>query len=503
LLLAVGALPGCSDQNSTGPEEYAVQPTQHEALTADPAADESVAALALTRSPKSFFVNPSSGLDTNPGTKLKPFKTLARGLSTAIAGDTMRLASGTYSAGTGERFTTGSQQVLVPAGVVILGTPAGDFPSHQFGSHLHGSGGEIGLDFNGAATVRNVILSGFNTGIRATQGVQSLKSLKLRENLVGLEVAGSAKATLVGSTVTLTPAVGFVGVLVRQQAQLIVDGGAVTSPSPNCLVTMTAASLKDAARLTLKNGATLKDIAGTALQMRGTSKATLTSFASIKRNLISLPGCHPLPSVLTLDATSLTLRNADVVNNGGTGSIGIDSRSSALLTLDSAALEGHSGVGLRAQGAFKLVASRATIRQNNIGIDAHLAPDASITVTASTVSFNHAGIRAPFFKLRNSVVSSNDIGIVLTSPFTDLGQTFDPGNNRIAGNTVTGVNFDASIINGRVGGVFASGNTWNARTQDSDSSGHYPLKPLLDELSPFATGKNFVLPQEGDFQIQL
>jgi hypothetical protein len=368
---------------------------------------------------------------------------------------------------------------------------------------LHGSAGDVGLALNGAATVRNVFLSGFTTGIRATQGVQSLKSLKLHQNLVGLEFGGSAKATLVGSTVTLTPTVGFVGVLVRQQAQLIMDGGAVTSPGPNCVVTMTAASLRDAARLTLKNSATLKDIAGTALEMRGTSKATLTSFATINRNLISFPGCHPLPSVVTLDATSLTLRNANVVSIGGTGSIGIDSRSSAPLTLDGAGVEGHSAVGLRGQGAFKLVASRSLFRQNNIGIDATLAPNASITITGSSAFFNHVGIRAPFFKLRNSLVSSNDIGIVLTSPFTDLGQTFDPGNNTIQGNVVTGVNFDASVISGGVGGIFASGNTWNPRTQDSDTSGHYPLKPLLDELSPFATGKNFVLPQEGEFQIQL
>jgi hypothetical protein len=507
-VLAVAALPGCGEQSPTGPEEPAAQAFQTDPLAADLTADQSAASpavagspgLTATRLPKSFFVDPKIGKDTNPGTKSLPFKTLARALSSAIAKDTMRLAIGVYSAATnGERFTGGTQQVLVPAGVTILGTPAEDFTSQ-----LHGGTGQTGLKFQGAATVKNLIVTGFTTGIQATQGVQSLKNLTLDQNLVGLDLGGSAKATLVGSTVALAPGVAINGARVRQQAQFIMDGGTITGAGPNCEVTVTGVSLFDAGRVTLKNKAFLKDIAGTALSMRGTSKATLTSFATIDRGFSQLPGCAPLPSVLARDSASLTLKKARVFSSAGKNSIGIELESRAPLTLDSAQVKGHSGAGIRTFGNAKIVASGTLFDANIIGIDAKLTPNASITITGSTVMNNITGIRAPFFKLRNSVVLSNQTGVVLTSPFTDLGQTFDPGNNTITGNTITGVTFDVSVISGGVGGIFASGNTWNPSTQLSDVNGHYPGKPLLNGSSPLATGKNFALPKDNSsFQIQL
>ena len=55
--------------------------------------------------------------------------------------------------------------------------------------------------------------------------------------------------------------------------------------------------------------------------------------------------------------------------------------------------------------------------------------------------------------------------------------------------------FAANVINGGVGGIFASGNTWNPSTQSSDASGHYPAEPLLNGSSPFGSGTNFILPK--------
>jgi Protein of unknown function (DUF1565) len=510
--LAVAALPGCRDQSPTGPEEPAVQAFQTDPPAADLTADQSVASSAeagslgvtATRLPKSFFVNPGSGKDTNAGTKLQPFKTLARGLSTAITGDTMRLAIGVYSAtSNGEKFTTGTQQVVVPAGVTILGTLGENFTTSQ----LHGAPGDlIGLNLQGTATVKNLIVKGFTRGIRAIQGVQTLKNLNLDQNVFGLDLSGSAKATLAASTVVLTPISGATvfGATVAQQAQFIMDGGKITSGGQNCQREVTGVALDNAARLTLKNVATLENIAGTALEMTGTSKATLTGFASIDRRFSFLAGgCTPRSSVRTFESASLTLRHASVFSSGGTVSVGIESSSSAPLTLDTASVIGHSGAGVVAKGDFKLVAKAANFRQNTTGLDAIGAPNASITITGSTVSLNNIGIRAPFFKLRNSVVTGNQTGIVLSSPFTDLGQTTDPGNNTISGNVFSGVRFDETVIAGKVGGIFASGNTWNSSTQDSDDSGHYPAKPLLNGLSPFASGKNFVLPTSFNFQIQL
>jgi hypothetical protein len=514
--LALASLPGCGEQSPTEPEASALQVAQPDELAADFTADQSAATPAATgpvgatktRLPRSFFVNPITGKDTNAGTTLLPFKTLARGLSSAIAGDTMRLASGVYSAATnGEKFTNvnGTQQVVVPAGVMILGTLAGDLTTQ-----LHGVSGDVfGLNLQGGATVRNLVLTGFPTGIQATQGVQSLKNLTLRQNTFGLNLGGSAKATLVGGVVFATPPANptgdAVGVRVRQQAQFTMIGGTI-SGSSTCDITAKAVSLGDAARLTMQNGATIKDIAGTALTMGGTSKATLTGHAAIDRNFSQLPGCSPAPGVMTLDSTTLTLKNARISGTGGAKSVGILAQSRGLLTLDSTEVVGHTGTGIKTLGAPKIVVIGSRFQRNGVGIDAGLSKNASLTISGSTVSNNGIGIHAPFFKLRKSVVTSNQTGISVATFSADLGQIGDPGSNLIAANSITGVTWDADVIFGGAGGIFASGNTWNPFTQGSDANGRYPAKPLLNNDSPLASGKNFVLPtiDANDlFQIQL
>jgi len=485
------ALVACDANDPTGPAE----PTQ---VTAAPSTD--AGSMSLTRLPKSFYVNPSSGKNTNPGTKLLPFKTLARALSSTIAKDTVRLAAGTYSAASGERFTNGTQQVPVPAGVMILGTVAGELTTR-----LQGAEGETGLSLKGGAAVRNLILAGFTIGIDATQGVQSLKGLLLDQTSLGIELRGTAQATLAGSTILLRPStLPIIGVRAREQARFIMDGGMIGAESPNCEKTFIGVALLDAARLTLKNSATIKNIAGIGLAIRGTSHAILTKFAAIDRSFVQFPGkCAPRPSILTQDSASLTLRNARLVSIGGDFSMGVESNSRALLTIDSTEISGHSGAGIRGLGDFKLVASVSNFRQNGVGIDAIAAPKASITVSWTTLFLNAIGIRAPFFTLRNSVVSQNTTGIVVLSPFTDLGQTYDPGKNTITGNVITGVAFSSAVSSGGVGGIFASGNTWNALTQGSDGGGQYPGKPLVNNSSPDRSGPNFDLPANGFFQIQL
>jgi hypothetical protein len=507
--LAAAGIVACDGNDATGPEVPADQVDQPASVEAENPGDQPEAqvpagslAITATRLPKSFFVNPTSGKDTNPGTKLKPFKTLARALGVTIAKDTVRLVSGLYSAATnGEKFTNASQQVVVPAGVMILGTLTTD-PSSS--TRLQGSGAEIGLNLKGGGTVRNLILTGFVTGIRATQGVQSLKRLVLDQNIVGLELSGSAKATLVTSKVVLKPPFGgfATGSRVSEQAQFIMDGGIMTVGAPNCALGMTGVELQDAGRATLKNSAALTYIAGEALDMRGTSKATLTGNATIDRDLPV--GCLPSPSVLTLNSASLTLQSARILSHGGNFATGIESQSTAPLTLTGATLSGHSGEALRVVQNLNLAVSGSTFSENKTGIDASNVTSGIITISSSIISKNTIGIKAPFFKLRNSQVILNQVGVESTEPITDLGQIGEPGNNTISGNSLTGVRFSVGVSSGPAGTIFAAGNNWNPSTQGSDQSGQYPDNPLVNGSSPDATGKNFALPTgNSNFQIQL
>ncbi|MBW4612011.1 MAG: S-layer homology domain-containing protein [Desmonostoc vinosum HA7617-LM4] len=86
-----------------------------------------------------LYVNPATGNDTNPGSRLSPFKTITRALKASKAPATINLASGTYSTATGEVFP-----LVIPAGVTLMGNEAkkgaeilisggGDYQSPSFG----------------------------------------------------------------------------------------------------------------------------------------------------------------------------------------------------------------------------------------------------------------------------------------------------------------------------------------------------------------------------------
>jgi uncharacterized protein DUF1565 len=511
--LAVAALSGCSDHNATEPGDPTADPVAEAGLAGNsaadlgdqgsaavPTADAADVMAAATRLPKSFFVNPTSGSDANPGTQLKPFKTLAKGLSLAIAGDTMRLAAGTYSAATnGEKFTTGTRQVAVPAGVKIFGAVQNEFVI------LQGVAGDlIGLNLKGAAAVRNLFVRGFPTGVTASQGVQSFKGVTLDGNQVGLELTGSAKTTLTSGSVFVRPGTGSLGAGVAQQAQLTVAGGTISAGAPNCNGGGTGVSLQDAARLTMKGGAILQNFAGVALALHQTSKAMLTGLAKVERDLSTLASCTPLPSVSASDSTSLTLTNAQMVSTGGANATGIDWESRGLVTLDSAVVKGYKFAGLHSPGNLRLVALSAVFQYDGVGINVVDGPQSSITMTGSTVSNNVIGIHAPGVKLRRTLVSANQqTGILLASAAgNDLGLTTDLGHNLIAANGITGVAFDGKVTGGAF--ISAAGNSWTPVTQGTDGSGLYPQMVVTGtSVNPPASGKNFTLPPNLNFKIQL
>src|SRR6266545_4488499 len=215
-------------------------------------------AVASTRA-RTFFVDPVNGSDTNKGTQTKPFQTLAKALSKAQAGDTIRLAAGLYTDlprtdGSAERFSSAREStpsVIVPAGVTIIGDS--NDVILQAGFEL-----DIGLVFAGAATVRNVTLKGFAVGMRATQGQQSLSELQLANNLNGLVLSGTAQALLGNSMIAMNND-SFNGVLASQQAGFTMDGGRIAGVQGNCATRADGIALRDAARAALNNNAVLED----------------------------------------------------------------------------------------------------------------------------------------------------------------------------------------------------------------------------------------------------
>jgi hypothetical protein len=491
--LAGLALAACDANDPTGPAEPAGQST-------DPSAEvgqaESVS-LSLTRTPRSFYINPVSGNDNNAGTKLKPFKTLAHGLSLAISGDSMRLAAGVYSPGTnGEKFSDVGKEVPVPAGVTILGTLAEDFTSQ-----LHGGTGQIGLRLKGGATVRNLVLSGFDKAVRADQGTQSFKNVVFDQNVLGLELSGSAKATLAGATIILNRPTGIAfGAVLTQQAQFIMDAGIITPGGENCQTGYIGVDVRDASRATLRNAVTLRNIAGTAVRLSQTSKGLLKGATTIDRDFLEAPGCIPLPSIRTSDAASLTLNNARLFDGNGVNSVGVEAKSSAPLTI-TAGFNSYSGAALRLFTGAKVVISGSTFSSNILGIDATPVGSPNLTITNSSLLNNITGIIAGSAIVRNSQLVGNQVAIVVDNAQVDLGRSDGLGNNTITGSAQTSVKFSQKAISAGGGTVFASGNTWKASTQGADAAGLYPANSVLSGLSPNASGQNFQLPAGKNFLI--
>ena len=67
-------------------------------------------------SPSIFYVNPTSGQDSGRGSQAQPYKSITRALQQTKAGDTIQLATGTYSPRNGEQFP-----LDIPPGVIVVG----------------------------------------------------------------------------------------------------------------------------------------------------------------------------------------------------------------------------------------------------------------------------------------------------------------------------------------------------------------------------------------------
>lgn len=466
----------------------------------NPATEPASAALAaVTRAPRSFFIHPQQGNDANAGTQAQPFKTLAHGLSLAIAGDTMRLAAGGYSALSGERFTNAGERVSVPAGVTILGTPAEDFTSQ-----LHGAPGDsVGLDLKGGATIRNLVIIGFKSGIRAVKGVQTVQGVFFDQNLTGLEARGTAQTTLLGSTVVLSGSSD--GVYASQQARVTLDASTITGGSPTCNINQNGILAADVARIVTRNGTALTNLAGLAVRLQQGTTGTLGS-TTISRDLTGLPSCIPFPAIVALDSSSLSITGSKVTTTGGTSngafnSVGLRSNTQGQITIKGVTFSGHKDAGIRAADIVRITVANSTFDSNRFGISVDPNALDLMTITGSKLTKDSVGISGAGFKLRGSKVTGNKIGVELTAAQTDLGTLASPGNNVFTGNSYTSVNAASAQIPGT---TQAAGNTWKAGTQGADGTGHYPTHPLRSgSPSPDVLGVNFMLRSDPNFKIQL
>jgi hypothetical protein len=475
------------------------------------------------RATTTINVNPTTGQDTNPGTATLPLKTLTKALTLARSGTTIQLAAGNYGPGSsGDQFPASG--LPVPAGVTITGATSNGQPA----STLQGPGGGAALNLASDATISNLSLNGFGVSVFATQGRQTLSNLSITMTggtapLLGTRLAGgiflfgTGQTTLNNSTILLLGA-GTVGVSASAQSQVTINGGTITSGNQPTCVPTTGVQLEQAAQATLSNMHSPGFLnLTTALLVDGTSRANVSA-SVIQRTLPT--GCNTIAASVDVESSaSLTTNGLDDVENGGgnpfppagvdaspgrnTTAPAINISSAGPVTIQGGDI-GGSVTAIRADGGSgSLTIDRALISPCFNCVDA-LSSAETLTISNSQIraidELGGFGIITSSDKpltLRNSNLSGSARGVLVDSPFADLG-TGDPGqsgNNNLA-SFETGVQVDQ---NNPIAFVEAIGDTWNPNVQGADATGHYSLPNVLfNGLSPNANGQNFELATFGD-----
>jgi hypothetical protein len=439
-----------------------------------------------TLTAKTIFVDAVNGKDSNDGTQTKPFKTLGKALTVALAGDMVKLLPGVYGAlsfGSGDAFP-----VLVPNGVTIAGTRAANGAQQSFLSTSGGTTDDLALSFAGDATIKDLELDVFDTAISANKGKLTLSNLNFILNRTNVALTGTAQATL--NSVFM-----FVGSERRalsliQQAQIKLSETTITS-EPGCGTSTPALELYDAGQVTFVNNVVIEDYPGTALFLHGTSKAS--GLVRMTRTIPASCTFSQFPLVRGVESASLNLNGGELGAQGGAETDGIQWQSTGPLTLRTS-VHGFTRFGVDLLADATLTVNDSDFHSiKNVAINVFEHPRATLTINNTSFVANRTGIQAANFKLRNSRFQVNQFGLFLRGNGADIGTASSPGNNDFRDNG-TGFVFNNQVL-GAV--VNASGNTWNPNVQGADSQGHYISGLEIGGTNPNAQGTNFKLPSTG------
>lgn len=137
---------------------------------------------------------------TGRGTSTAPFRSVARALSVADAGDTVYLMSGVYGATTGDAWTTAGATDPIPSaltvksGVAIEGDPAG-------GTVLSGIDNRVAFRVAATTTLRDLTLTGFRFGVATDKAGVTLTNVAIKNSIrEAVYVATNAGALTMSAT---------------------------------------------------------------------------------------------------------------------------------------------------------------------------------------------------------------------------------------------------------------------------------------------------------------
>ena len=407
-----------------------------------------------------LYVDPATGLDTNPGTKTEPVKTIAEALKDFTPGETIVLDAGTYDEISGETWA-----YTLPAGVVLQANTSGVVLSSTAGTN--------GFTANADATIVGVTLTGFHDALTATGGALTLENATFDSNYRGIALSNSAKATLTNTDFTGSGA----GADLAAASSLTMTGGTVTG------LTNVAFYADGSASLSL-NQVQVSNTTSEIVELRQSATAVLTG-CSIDN--ASPQGSGGSSSLVPSDSTTLTLANTNV---GDAYGYAILTYGSATVTIQGGSIYGNGYGGINASGPLTIDGTSITSNSND-GVDA----TGTTTITNAFIDNNaQDGIYydgSNTLKVRGTELKMNKIGVELAGAggSADLGACGDAGNNVLQSTVSGSVGLFADLWTNSI--ISAEGNTWNPSVQGADGSGAYG--PCLPPVGGPQSGSNITI----------
>ncbi|THF87197.1 DUF1565 domain-containing protein [Deinococcus sp. KSM4-11] len=412
-----------------------------------------------------LYVDPANGLDGNPGSQARPFKTIRAALGAASTGTvkTVVLVAGTYDGASGETWS-----YTVPDGVTLKANSSGVL--------LAGLQGKSALTLAGHAALNYLTLRGFDVAVQAAGGTPTLTGVTLQENKVGLKFSGSAQATLTDLTVTgaasFSPGDTLGTLLLADTAQATLNNAALHDTFPSYV--------SDQAKVSLVGGSA-SGLGSAVFRLRGSARLTCQDFSA--KDMSSSQTALELS-----EASSADLNKCSYALKDGAGSATFAFVSgSSQLTATEVSVYGDLDLELRdptthadvTGGFLGRINSSGLLTINGSRLNQLIIGGGAATVTAAIIN-NSGGVAlylgGGHLKLRSSTVTattpsgttegilvSNTTGIVAP----DLGTAADPGGNTLSGSDGPGLEVDAPVQ------VSAVGNTWTPGIQGADASGQY------------------------------
>lgn len=148
---------------------------------------------------KTLDVDPTRGIDEPSGRPHLPYKTLTIALGAAQGNTLIKLAPGTYSAATGERFP-----ITLPDNVMIAGQESTQGQGIAIAGGGPGPGAaSVGLILRGQSQLRGVTVQNpQGIGILIDVGAPLVRACRLSQCRVGLQVAGRGQPLVAKTVVT-------------------------------------------------------------------------------------------------------------------------------------------------------------------------------------------------------------------------------------------------------------------------------------------------------------